>query len=151
MEQAQHTEASINAAREKYRPIAERGSLLFFLMTSLRKMHDFYQFSLGCFVDVFARSIDLGTFDNDPPSPRWTHGSSCLINVGQRLFISMSNPNVSDGEGIDRVSSLPGQQQGALESISSRVSDAAKLARDLELEARRSSAAGCVAVHMTHL
>lgn len=55
------TEVSINAAREKYRPIAERGALLFFLMTSLRKVHDFYQFSLGCFVDVFARSIDLGT------------------------------------------------------------------------------------------
>lgn len=61
MEEARTTEASINAAREKYRPIAERGALLFFVMTSLRKIHDFYQFSLGCFVDVFSRSIDLGT------------------------------------------------------------------------------------------
>lgn len=46
----------------------------------------------------------------------------------------------TDGEGLARVSSLPGEQQGALETLSSRVSDAAKLAR--ELAQTRSSAAG---------
>eukprot|EP00899_Mesostigma_viride_P003607 jgi/Mesvir1/13247/Mv18980-RA.1 len=53
------TERQINEAREKYRSAATRGSLLFFLLNSLSKVHSFYQFSLNAFVVVFSRGIDL--------------------------------------------------------------------------------------------
>ena len=56
---AAETEISINAARETYRPVASRGSLLFFLMNNLNKIHTFYQYSLNAYVTVFQRGIDL--------------------------------------------------------------------------------------------
>eukprot|EP00741_Cyanophora_paradoxa_P004754 tig00000828_g4612.t1 len=52
------TEAEINGARESYRPVASRASLLFFLMNELHKIHTFYHYSLGAFVSVFERAID---------------------------------------------------------------------------------------------
>jgi dynein heavy chain len=56
---AAETEISINAARENYRSVASRGSLLFFLMNALNKIHTFYQYSLNAYVVVFQRGIDL--------------------------------------------------------------------------------------------
>ena len=56
--EARETEIRINEAREKYREVAARGSLLFFLLNSLNKVHAFYQFSLNAFVVVYARGID---------------------------------------------------------------------------------------------
>jgi len=58
VEEAKKTEVVINESREKYRPVAARGSLLFFLLNSLTKIHNFYAFSLNAFVTVFARGID---------------------------------------------------------------------------------------------
>ena len=58
LEEAEKTEGRITEAREKYRPVASRGSLLFFLLNSLNKVHAFYAFSLNAFVVVFARGID---------------------------------------------------------------------------------------------
>lgn len=52
MLEARETEAQINAARNVYRPVAARGSMLFFLLNSLSKVHAFYQFSLNSFVTV---------------------------------------------------------------------------------------------------
>ncbi|GAB4813657.1 hypothetical protein N2152v2_000703 [Parachlorella kessleri] len=57
--EARETELQINAARDVYRPVAARGSMLFFLLNALSKIHAFYQFSLGGFVTVFSRGIDL--------------------------------------------------------------------------------------------
>lgn len=42
----------INDARNVYRAVAQRGSMLFFLLNSLNKIHAFYQFSLDSFVAV---------------------------------------------------------------------------------------------------
>ena len=47
--EARETEAKINTAREAYRPVAARGSNLFFMLSSLGKMHAFYQFALKSF------------------------------------------------------------------------------------------------------
>lgn len=55
----QETEAAINENRNKYRTVAARGSMLFFLLNSLNKIHAFYQFSLNAFVGVFGRGLDL--------------------------------------------------------------------------------------------
>eukprot|EP01028_Stygiella_incarcerata_P003513 TRINITY_DN1708_c0_g1_i1.p1 TRINITY_DN1708_c0_g1~~TRINITY_DN1708_c0_g1_i1.p1 ORF type:complete len:4499 (-),score=1316.34 TRINITY_DN1708_c0_g1_i1:2775-16271(-) len=59
------TEREINAAREHYRPVASRGSLLYFLLDSLYKMEPMYQFSLNAFVVVFSRAIDQAQAEED--------------------------------------------------------------------------------------
>jgi dynein heavy chain, axonemal len=60
--EARETEKMIMVARNKYRMVASRGSMLFFLLNSLNKIHAFYQFSLNAFVIVFARGIDKAPF-----------------------------------------------------------------------------------------
>merc|ERR1719271_1857954 len=54
---AQDTEAKINETSEFYRPTGNRGSLLFFLLMDLCKMHSFYRFSLDAFVTVVTRAV----------------------------------------------------------------------------------------------
>lgn len=44
---------------EQYRPAANRGALVFFLMNELFKIHSFYRFSLDSFVIVVNRAIDI--------------------------------------------------------------------------------------------
>jgi len=69
---AQETAAKINETSEHYRIAAERGSLLFFLMMDLCKMHTFYRYSLDAFVVVVTRainSISLRKKQDDPASP----------------------------------------------------------------------------------
>ena len=56
--EARETEIAINDSRNKYRPVAKRGAMLFFLLNSLNKIHAFYQYSLNAFVTVFARGLD---------------------------------------------------------------------------------------------
>ena len=59
MKEAKTTEIAINENRNKYRNVAARGAMLFFLLNSLNKIHAFYQFSLNAFVTVFGRGLDL--------------------------------------------------------------------------------------------
>ncbi len=68
VKEAQHTEAEINLAREKYRAVPHRGSTLFFVMADLPLIDPMYQYSLGYFIQVFnhciktsPKSIDLPT------------------------------------------------------------------------------------------
>jgi len=55
---AQQTEVEINTAREEYRPVASRASMLFFMLNNLFRIHTLYLFSLAAFVTVFERAID---------------------------------------------------------------------------------------------
>jgi hypothetical protein len=57
--EATETEAAINESRNRYRAVAARGAMLFFLLNSLNKIHAFYQFSLTAFVSVLSRGLDL--------------------------------------------------------------------------------------------
>jgi dynein heavy chain, axonemal len=57
--EAQITSSLINTISEKYRSVAARGSLLFFLMNNLFKVHTYYVFSLESFVIVFLRGNRL--------------------------------------------------------------------------------------------
>jgi len=61
LKNAMVTEAKINETSEYYRPSADRGALLFFLMMDLAKMHSFYHYSLDAFVMVVTRSISSVT------------------------------------------------------------------------------------------
>jgi dynein heavy chain len=49
----------ITETSEQYRPAANRGALVFFLMNELYKIHSFYKFSLDAFVIVVNRAIDI--------------------------------------------------------------------------------------------
>ncbi|KAJ3032226.1 Dynein heavy chain 6, axonemal [Rhizophlyctis rosea] len=51
--QAEATEKEINVAREKYRPVAIRGSVLYFVVADLAEMDPMYQFSLKYFKNLF--------------------------------------------------------------------------------------------------
>jgi len=51
------TAEKIDITSEKYRTVARRGALLFFIMNNLNKVHTYYMFSLNSFVSFFLRGI----------------------------------------------------------------------------------------------
>ena len=57
VEIAKTTEVEINVAREKYRPSAARGALLYFIVKVLEKLHPMYQVSLKAFNVVFMFAV----------------------------------------------------------------------------------------------
>jgi dynein heavy chain len=65
MQEAEKTEASISEAREKYRPVANRGSVLYFVVAALGNVDPMYQFSLKYFTDIFNNTISTATKQND--------------------------------------------------------------------------------------
>eukprot|EP00397_Hematodinium_sp_SG-2012_P000164 GEMP01000164.1.p1 GENE.GEMP01000164.1~~GEMP01000164.1.p1 ORF type:complete len:2602 (+),score=544.41 GEMP01000164.1:57-7808(+) len=65
---SQETEIKINETSENYRPAANRGALLFFLLMDLCKMHSFYKYSLDSFIMVVTRAIDsVSLRKKEPP------------------------------------------------------------------------------------
>ncbi|XP_023668206.2 dynein axonemal heavy chain 6 [Paramormyrops kingsleyae] len=58
LQEAEATELMINAAREKYRPVAARGSVLYFVIASLSEIDPMYQFSLKYFKQLFNSTIE---------------------------------------------------------------------------------------------
>lgn len=58
LEDAEATELSISQTREKYRPVANRGSVLYFVVASLANVDPMYQFSLKYFTDIFNATIE---------------------------------------------------------------------------------------------
>lgn len=59
MEVMKVTQVEIKEASEAYRPAANRGALVFFLMNELYMIHSFYRFSLDSFIIVIKRAIDI--------------------------------------------------------------------------------------------
>lgn len=55
---AEQNEIKIDAAREGYRPSAQRASILFFVLNDLGKVDPMYQFALDSYIDLFNLSIE---------------------------------------------------------------------------------------------
>ncbi|XP_060774018.1 dynein axonemal heavy chain 11 [Neoarius graeffei] len=55
--EAKVNEVKINEAREHYRPVAARSSLLYFIINDLNKINPMYQFSLKAFDVVFRKAV----------------------------------------------------------------------------------------------
>ncbi|XP_018092353.2 dynein heavy chain 11, axonemal-like [Xenopus laevis] len=63
--EAKVNEVKINEAREHYRPVAARASLLYFIMNDLKKISPMYQFSLKAFNIVFHKSVRQAESSDD--------------------------------------------------------------------------------------
>jgi dynein heavy chain len=60
--QAEVTEKNISLAREKYRPVASRGSVLYFVVAQLAELDPMYQYSLKYFSQVCLVSSQKYTY-----------------------------------------------------------------------------------------
>eukprot|EP00854_Cymbomonas_tetramitiformis_P002137 gene2137-2836_t len=56
---AKVTELNINEAREHYRPVANRGSLVYFLIDNLNVLDRVYQYSMANYVYILKKGMDL--------------------------------------------------------------------------------------------
>ena len=63
--EAEKTEISINEARELYRPVATRGSILYFVVADLGLLDPMYQYSLTYFKMMFNYCIDVSEKSDD--------------------------------------------------------------------------------------
>ncbi|XP_063046887.1 dynein axonemal heavy chain 11 [Engraulis encrasicolus] len=66
--EARVNEVKINEAREHYRAVAARASLLYFIMNDLNKIHPMYQFSLKAFNMVFYKAVEVAEVCEDVKS-----------------------------------------------------------------------------------
>lgn len=57
VEDIERTTAEIDAAREDYIPVANRGQILFFCLSDMAHVDPMYQYSLEWFVKLFIRSM----------------------------------------------------------------------------------------------
>ncbi len=58
MSEAQETSKKINRAREQYRPISIRGSVLYFVIADLGLIEHMYQYSLDFFLQLFGQRLE---------------------------------------------------------------------------------------------
>jgi len=74
MEIMKVTQAEIKNASEAYRPAANRGALVFFLMNELYMIHSFYRFSLDSYLIVVKRAIDIVAAEMAPKKKELAEG-----------------------------------------------------------------------------
>lgn len=68
VKEAQHTEAEINLAREKYKAVPQRAAILYFVMADLPLIDPMYQYSLEYFIQVFNQCVKSSPKSLDLPT-----------------------------------------------------------------------------------
>jgi dynein heavy chain len=63
--ESEQTELEITSAREKYRVVATRGSILYFVVASLAEIDPMYQYSLKYFSQLFNTCIEQSSKSAD--------------------------------------------------------------------------------------
>eukprot|EP01135_Chromosphaera_perkinsii_P008555 Nk52_evm21s1400 gene=Nk52_evmTU21s1400 len=103
------TEGNINEIREKYRPAAQRASIIFFLVNDLNRINSMYHFSLSEFTDVFIMSLKKGE-ESDEISERvqslvssitwnlWQYVTRALFERDELIFTSQLTFNICMSE-----------------------------------------------------
>jgi dynein heavy chain len=79
--ESEETEMEIDKSRQTYRPVAYRGSLLFFCISSLFRVDPMYQYSLAWYISFFGLCID-----NTPPSEDLEVRLTSLIDTATTNF-----------------------------------------------------------------
>ena len=64
LEEAKHTSSEISATCQAYRPVAKRGSILFFVMASLSILNNMYELSLALYMVVFLQALHRADQDS---------------------------------------------------------------------------------------
>jgi dynein heavy chain len=88
---ARQTEIEINAAREIYRPVASRGSLVYFLIDSLNVLDRVYQYSMANFVYILRKGMDEtpgGTSEDLVPKEKRMER---VVDVTERVKLLIEN------------------------------------------------------------
>ena len=62
---SEQTEIKISAAREEYRPVACRGSVMYFVVASLAEIDPMYHYSLKYFSHIFTMCIEQSEKSSD--------------------------------------------------------------------------------------
>ncbi|KAG7187946.1 hypothetical protein KM043_013908 [Ampulex compressa] len=84
--EAKITSKKIDEAREWYRPIASRASLLYFVLNDLKKINMLYQFSLKAFDVVFQKAIETAT----PSETLLKRVNNLMENITYHIFVYTS-------------------------------------------------------------
>lgn len=65
MKEAEETAQKIDSTREEFRPVAKRGSVLYFVIADLALVDPMYQYSLEFFVKLFKRRLEKSQKSED--------------------------------------------------------------------------------------
>ena len=65
LKEAEKTEEQITTAREKYRVVATRGSVMYFVVADMAEIDPMYQFSLKYFKQLFNTTISVSEKNDD--------------------------------------------------------------------------------------
>ena len=67
---AKDTEVKISAAREVYRPVAARGSLMYFLIDNINTLDRVYHYSMANYVYILRKGMDVAPGGRDESKVR---------------------------------------------------------------------------------
>ncbi|GIL64289.1 hypothetical protein Vafri_18269 [Volvox africanus] len=82
---AERTQAALDAARRRYRPVAEVAATVFFAIADLANVEGMYQYSLAWFIGLFVRSIQASAAESGGGGGGGGASSDGPADLGARL------------------------------------------------------------------
>lgn len=129
--------AEINRARETFRPVAARASMLYFIMDALSVVNPMYQYSLSAFNTIFCKALDQAGKVQASSTPAPLAASEAAAQGGDS----------SDSKESERTSGVPADVQALAMSTDARESESGRKQSRIEelLESTTYSTFACVA------